>query len=791
MMILVRKALRDLGMAKMRTASIILAIMLSTGIGIGLVNATRDAFESFDKRTEVTNYEDMDIMFDLAPIDIEAIEAIEGVGEVSGRLFIITQVQYGDEKYKAHWISSQYHNREPYAEINGYQFFEGDYVSSPDAREGLVGNLFAKANDVQPGDEATIIYGNLTLDIEVTGVVASPEYIYVVDETGWPQPSLLMPLFTTYEMAASALNITPGTYNELLINVDEGYDVDEVKKAVEIFLVANDIKISRSILGTEETDYLFSRVDANAMGQMGWAFGIIMLAVTAVVIYNSLSRLISTQRTYIGVMGALGGKPKRILLHYCLFGFFMGIIGSLLGVVFGYLLSYGAVNAYSELIGILEPVYTFYWIYPVIFTLLGTGIATLGALMGSFKALKVGPREALSSQYQTQAFSKKPLIEKMFFSSKRKRSILTRVPVRNISRYKFRTVITIIALACSLILVFTCLAMALGFDQPLQTNYEDYEKWDLKVTFAEPLDEATVNTILTRPEFGGLSAELHMDSFISIQHGDELEFAHLQAFESGSDMRNFNVIDGEKDLDDAMLVGSIVANDFDLEPGSEVTFVLGNSTRTISVSGITGELMDDSFLMTLDLARDVFQTDHVVNALVIDLGSMSRAEAESALRANFAITSVAYTDDVVEGMEVFMEGLVGMLFIFIGFGIVAEVLFISTTVVLNILDREMEFISLRAIGANPGKIRSMIVNESMILLVFGLIIGLPLAYYATQWAMWYIVQDLMYYELGIGISTYLITAIIAIISTTVASFVSSRHITKQKLADAIRHRSVS
>ena len=48
MIILVKKAFRDLYRSKLRSLSIILAIALSVGLGIGMVNATKDAFASFD-----------------------------------------------------------------------------------------------------------------------------------------------------------------------------------------------------------------------------------------------------------------------------------------------------------------------------------------------------------------------------------------------------------------------------------------------------------------------------------------------------------------------------------------------------------------------------------------------------------------------------------------------------------------------------------------------------------------------------------------------------------------------
>ena len=121
----------------------------------------------------------------------------------------------------------------------------------------------------------------------------------------------------------------------------------------------------------------------------------------------------------------------------------------------------------------------------------------------------------------------------------------------------------------------------------------------------------------------------------------------------------------------------------------------------------------------------------------------------------------------------------------------AEVLFVSTTVVLNVLDREMEFLSLRAIGATPGRVRNMVVGESLIVLVGGVVIGLPLGLLTTKWTMSYLVQDLMYFEMEIGLSVYVLTAVIAAIATVAASMISGRHIIKANLADTIRQRIIT
>ncbi len=789
MLILVKKAMRDLLRQKLRTISIMVAILLSVGLGIGLTNATQNAIDSFDKRLDVTNYEDIDMHFDMTTIDLDDINSIEGVDNAIGRVFITTQVQIGNEKYKAHWISSPYHPEKPYSAINGFQMTDGSYVSSNSSFQAVIGNLFAEQNNVRIGDRMTLFYDNITQEITITGAGASPEYIYVVSDEGWPEPSLLVPVFTTYEMTKKLLDLDDGACNELVVKVKDGFDENVVKQRIESYLLDQGVRVTSSVLGTEENDYMFSRADADAMGQMGWIFGTIIMVVTAVVIYNSMTRLISSQRAYIGVMGALGGKMRDIILHYSLFGFFMGIIGSILGIPLGILTSRMIMMEYGDIVGLVDPATNLNLIYVVIFALAGTGIATMGALLGSFKAASIGPREALTSQYNVQKFTRKTFLEKLLDITGRRERILPRVPLRNLSRHRVRTSITMISLGVYLILVFSCLALASGFLDPLENNYDNYEKWDLKVKLVNPLPEDNITTIFDGGSFQDLDVEMAMDDYIPIRDGDGLSFVRFQAFETESEMRNFHVIEGNFDPENGVLIGSIIANDLGLNTGDEVEFVQGNRSVTTTITGITGELMDDSFLMTLDQVKDLFGTGGFMNSLIVRTNGMDHEILEGIFRENFPVSAFIYTENVIKGIETMMQGILAMFFIFIAFGVVAEVLFVSTTVVLNILDRESEFVSLRAIGGKPGRIRRMIVLETMILLAGGLLIGLPLGFFTTRWAMAYMVKDLMYYIISVDVWVYFVTGLIAAISAILASYISANHITKVKLVDAIRHRS--
>jgi putative ABC transport system permease protein len=237
-----------------------------------------------------------------------------------------------------------------------------------------------------------------------------------------------------------------------------------------------------------------------------------------------------------------------------------------------------------------------------------------------------------------------------------------------------------------------------------------------------------------------------------------------------------------------VLVGSILADKQNIKVGDTLTFVVANYTSQAKVVGITGELLDDSVLMTIGAATNLLYIDGTVNAVIMDMGSLSQSQIESVVRSNFNAATFVFTTDVLTGITALLNGITALMSIFILFGVVAEVLFISSTVVLNVIERDSEFISLRAMGADPNKILRMVINESLILLVPSLIIGLIFGVFATQWITAAIVKDLMYYNIMVGPLTYILTTLIATVSVYLAAYISARHITKLKLVDVIRQR---
>ena len=368
-----------------------------------------------------------------------------------------------------------------------------------------------------------------------------------------------------------------------------------------------------------------------------------------------------------------------------------------------------------------------------------------------------------------------------------------------------RTLVTILAIGVSLILIFASLTMFMNMVDPIDRNYEEYETWDVKALLAERMGTTDVMEALDDPELAGLRAEPMLDDYLPVEHEGKLKFIHIQAFLKDTTLRNYNIIEGKEDFENqGILVGSLVASELDIIPGDVVPFKVGSYELNLTVSGITGELMDDSIFMTLEMVQGFVALAtlagalgpdsplsvyaNATNAVIVDIGGMSEEAFEDLLGQHFPVTSYLYSSDVKEGIMSLLESLIFVFFIFIGFGILAEVLFISTTIVLNILDRESEFVSLRTMGGSPRRIKLMVVVENLLLFGAGVVVGIPLSILATRWAIWYTTKDLMYLDIRAGPEVYVITILIAFLSTVIASYISARHITKLRIADIIRQK---
>ena len=208
-----------------------------------------------------------------------------------------------------------------------------------------------------------------------------------------------LPLGTAQEML-----YLDDQYTELMVFGDSTARAAELKADIEYLLseqggaeyIAQTFREANPIIETFDEVY----------DMMNFVYVLFILMGTIVII-SVLTMIVRERTSEIGMLSALGLKARDIMKIFILEGGFMGVIGSILGVVTGGLITYyysinglyveEFANTVAEADFLMEPVFHLsFSLENLIFSfILSTIIVTLACFYPAFKASKMDPAEAI------------------------------------------------------------------------------------------------------------------------------------------------------------------------------------------------------------------------------------------------------------------------------------------------------------------------------------------------------------------------------------------------------------
>lgn len=219
------------------------------------------------------------------------------------------------------------------ARENQYGALPADIISGrmPEAgNEILVGRGLLEKLGAEVEDRVTIVFSDAYESIRGrTFTIAGARETGV---TGLDDHFFYVPLITAQEMLWLEDEVT-----ELFVFASDARKADALQAELNTIL--------KEQVGNNYSTVVWNKADPfvefyhNAMTMMDFVYLLFLLMGTVVVIIT-LTMIVRERIPEIGVMAALGLKSKEIRKLFGLEGCFMGIIGSILGVIVGGLLTY-------------------------------------------------------------------------------------------------------------------------------------------------------------------------------------------------------------------------------------------------------------------------------------------------------------------------------------------------------------------------------------------------------------------------------------------------------------------
>lgn len=791
---LFKKLIRTALSYKSQFISMIIMMTLGIGIFLGFNMEWKTIEYDTSRFFSDTKYADYRLYSEtgFTSGDLESIASIDGVDAATRYLSVNLDVKGKNKKALALDVSENY-------TVSTFKLISGkDYDKNSN---GIwLSDKFAALNKIALGDTLTLEFQGMDIECGVIGLIKSGEHMICLADS-----NQVMPDFNTFGYAY----ISPAKLRAVLKEKAIKTVSDELRKAgmPENVITENaEAAVTEEVL-RESADKAFAQINLRskmkksdledaikeklgktlmvvskddhvvykeAMGEategkaMGSILPVLFLAIAILTMVTTMHRIATKEKTQIGILKALGFKNRTILLHYSLYGLFIGIAGTALGSVLGYFVC-KAVMSENGMMGTYfdMPDWTAAtpgFCYPVI-----AGTVLLLALI-SFLSVRAQLRGTAAQALRpyTPAKMKKALFEKLPFFGKM--NFATKWNMRDLTRHKSRFAMTLVGIVGCMILLVGGLGMRdtmVGFLDLLDNGISHYKT---KVNLVENTDPEKAAQLIS-----DLDADWESYSGISIDgYTATLDIVH-------NSKGRFDIIDRNnkkiKPLDGGVYLCLRLADRANIGDYIEFSPYDSKSTYRAKVIGYNRSIMTESITMTDKLA-DELGIDYSVSAVYTNKGS-------GEIPASELISGKQDKKQLMDSFKSFMEIMDAMVFILIIAAVILGTVVLYNLGIMSYVERSRELATLKVLGFRSKKIGRLLISQNIWLTVIGVIIGLPAGLGTLEWMLSALASE---YEmkLMLGPLTYTVSVLLTFGVSLFVGWLVARKNKKIDMVEALK-----
>ena len=364
--------------------------------------------------------------------------------------------------------------------LNKLALRAGRLVQPDQPDEVVLSEPFAEAHNLYPGDSFRALMNGKKRKLRVVGIALSPEYVYAIG------PGALMPddkrfgvLWMGREALAAAYDLD-GAFNDITLTLLRGTSPEPIIERLDNLLER--YGGVGAIARKDQISNWFLMNELQQIATMATIMPAIFLAVAAFLANMVLARLISTERTEIGLMKAFGYSNVEIVWHYAKLVVVMTGFGIVLGWGVGAVFGRITTELYTELyrfpLLIYKPRLTVFFI--------GTVVSLAAALLGTISVVR---RAAALPPAEAMRPPEPPVYRKASGLSAKVTAWLdqpTRIVMRHIARNPIRSGLTSVAVALSIGVLIMAMQWIDSINHLVRVYFEEGQRQDLMVGLVEP-----------------------------------------------------------------------------------------------------------------------------------------------------------------------------------------------------------------------------------------------------------------------------------------------------------------
>lgn len=713
--------------------------------------------------------------------EAERLREIDGVKEAMGRVAMDVPMVTDNENERVNLrlITSTGEK----GELSKSTLLKGKIISGK-GNEAMLIEQFAKARGIDVGDEIRIQVGGRQRTLKVIGIVANPEYIYMMEnaQSIMPDDKSFGVCYVSEPFGQQAAGLV-GSYNEILISYTDGADedalIDDVENALDVYGVRQTIKRK------DQMSNAVIQQELNQLDRMANSIPIVFLLVAGLILMMMLSRLVKKDRIKIGVLKAMGYRNSQVLMHYVKYALVTGILGGAVGAVLGMALAGGMTRLYLDYFNIPLLKINFYYSFLAYAVVLSAVFCTLSGLIGARGSLKITPADAMRTEAPKSG--KKIFLERLPFFWKRL-SFSNKMVSKNIFRSKKRTLFVVAGITVTYAMMLYTSTMPEVIDQMVNEHFREFQKMDYNISFREPVRQSAVNDMehLIKADY----IEGKLEYPFELRNGNKKQSVNIVGLDRDTKFYSFKDGNGVKTEipKTGLLITENLAKALAVEKGDLVqvkSYIPGREDLYIPVRGVIKQTLGINAYMDINAMGEKLLEKNVINGVYAD--SKDPDIRKELLRAANVATVMSIKDmRAVYDQYMTMTNLsVGFMVLFSG---ILGFCIVYNATIVSLGEREMEFSSLRVLGFSKLEIFYMIVRENNVITILGILLGIPVGNVLAQSSSAAFSNDIYTIDMSPTFNSLIMAGVYTVGFVLLAQLATYRKIKKLDFLQALKNR---
>lgn len=579
--------------------------------------------------------------------------------------------------------------------------------------------------------------------------------------------------------------------NQLLVRLDELRRATETQQAIIRVLNKRGIPHGTGVI--RDPQQAVGTKELGALLLLMSVFSVIGVVLSGFLVWNTMAAVMSEEMRQVGILRALGASRWQVLRTYLLPALIVGVVGSLAGIAVGVVGGGALAGFLGGLIGLALPPFTLAPREILLGLLIGLGVGIGAAIFPAWQGTRVTALELLRN-YGVRADYGVGFVQR-FLARLRGTSAMLTMAVRNTWRRRVRSVVTMLVVGVGAAAFIGTQALNASVSHTIDTLYATYAA-DAWLSFNRPMNVQFTGELARDHDIVASEGWVRDDAYV------QQTLTDLWGIPADTHLYLHAVTDGRWFLahsPNEIVVTANLARSLGLHTGGPLTVVFRKRQQTYSIVGIVD---DESTYLGSRATGKVFMTPENANNLrgradsadffAVRFTDSSPSGVNAALRrveqqfrvyepqALAAYEDRSNTQNTIRILTVLLDA---MVIVVAAIGVVG----LTNTLILNITERRRELGILRSIGAGGGALIRLLVSEGIVLGALGYGIGLVGGYALARYLVALAGAELFRMQFTLSPFVLLLTGVLTLVVAAGASVVPGILAARLRPIEAVRY----